>query len=85
MLGNKLLIIGIDGATFKVIKPLIQKNELPTFNKLIDGGSWGNLESTIPPVTCPAWPSFATGKNPKKHGVYDWFSFNNDYRNDRIS
>ncbi len=76
---NKLIIIGIDGATFDVIKPLIKKNELPTFKKLIDGGSWGELESTIPPVTCPAWPSFVTGKNPKNHGVYDWFNYNKDY------
>jgi len=80
MLRNKLLIIGIDGATFHVIKPLVQKKELLTFKKLIDGGSWGELESTIPPVTCPAWPSFVTGKNPKNHGAYDWFSYNKDYR-----
>ena len=80
MIGNKLVIIGIDGATFNIIKPLVKKNELPTFKKLIDGGSWGELESTIPPVTCPAWPSFVTGKHPKNHGAYDWFSYNKDYR-----
>ncbi|MFX0205062.1 MAG: alkaline phosphatase family protein [Candidatus Hodarchaeota archaeon] len=79
MLENKLLIIGIDGATFKIIKPLVNKNKLPTFKKLMDGGSWGELESTIPAVSCPAWPSFVTGKNPKNHGVYDWFGYNKDY------
>ncbi|MFX0196916.1 MAG: alkaline phosphatase family protein [Candidatus Hodarchaeota archaeon] len=79
MLGSKLIIIGIDGATFKIIKPLVNKNELPTFKKLMNGGSWGELESTIPAVTCPAWPSFVTGKNPLNHGVYDWFSYNKDY------
>ena len=40
MLGNKLLIIGIDGATFNAIRPLVKKNELPTFKKLIDGFSF---------------------------------------------
>ena len=79
MLGNKLIIVGIDGATFNVIKPLVKKNELPTFKKLVDGGSWGELESTIPAVTCPAWPSFVTGKHPKNHGAYDFFSYNQDY------
>ena len=34
------------------------------------GGSWGRLESTIPPVTAPAWTSFMTGKNPGKHALY---------------
>ncbi|MFQ6119457.1 MAG: alkaline phosphatase family protein [Methanosarcinales archaeon] len=79
MLENKLIIVGIDGATFKVIKPLVKKNELPTFKKLLDGGNWRELESTIPPVTCPAWPSFMTGKKPKTHGVYDWFSYTKGY------
>ena len=80
MLGSKLLIIGIDGATFNVIKPLIKKNELPTFQRLKDSGNWVELESTIPPVSCPAWPSFVTGKDPKTHGCYDWFYYNKDYR-----
>ena len=79
MIENQLIIIGIDGATFNIIKPLVKKNELPTFKKLIDGGSWGELETTIPPVTCPAWPSFTTGKNPKNHGAFDWFHYNKDY------
>lgn len=79
MLENKVIIIGIDGASFNVIQPLVKKNELPTFKKLMDGGSWGELESSIPPVSCPAWPSFITGKNPKNHGVYDWFGYNKDY------
>jgi predicted AlkP superfamily phosphohydrolase/phosphomutase len=35
-------------------------------------GTSGLLESTVPPVTSPAWPSFATGKNPGKHGVFDF-------------
>src|SRR5687768_1738033 len=34
------------------------------------GGVWGSLESTIPPVTPPAWTSFMTGKNPGGHGLY---------------
>jgi predicted AlkP superfamily phosphohydrolase/phosphomutase len=35
-------------------------------------GVHGPLESTLPPVTSPAWPTFATGKNPGKHGVFDF-------------
>jgi predicted AlkP superfamily phosphohydrolase/phosphomutase len=35
-------------------------------------GVFGSLQSTIPPMTAPAWTSFMTGKNPGKHGLYDW-------------
>jgi predicted AlkP superfamily phosphohydrolase/phosphomutase len=41
-------------------------------------GSWGRLQSTIPPVTPCAWTSFKTGVNPGKHGVFDFFSLDED-------
>lgn len=66
----KVLIIGIDGATFDLIKPWVEKGELPTFKRLLDEGIHSHLKSTIPPVTAPAWTSFITGKNPGKHGLY---------------
>lgn len=69
---NKVLVIGLDGATFDLIRPWIEKGELPALRKLIETGACGELTSTIPPVTAPAWTSFATGKNPGKHGVFDF-------------
>jgi len=71
---QKLLIIGLDGATWDVILPLVKKNKLPTFKKLMENGVYGDLESTIPPVTGPSWLSFATGKNPGKTGVFDFLN-----------
>ena len=68
----KIVIIGLDGATWKLFDNLIEKNFLPNLNKVIKKGIIGNLESTNPPVTAPAWVSFATGKNPGKHGCYDF-------------
>ncbi|AIY90174.1 alkaline phosphatase family protein [Geoglobus acetivorans] len=75
----RVIVIGLDGATWDLIKPWADKGELPTFKKLMENGSWGHLESTIPPVTCPAWVSMLTGKNPGKLGIYyfrqpDWDS-----------
>jgi len=67
---NKVIVIGLDGATFDIIKPNI--NELPNLKKIMESGSYGNLKSTNPPVTCPAWPSFMTGKNPGKHNLFDF-------------
>nr|MDO8083033.1 alkaline phosphatase family protein [Candidatus Freyarchaeota archaeon] len=65
------MVIGLDGATWDVLMPLIKENKLPNFKKLIENGAYGSLESTIPPITSPAWISLATGKNPGKLGVYD--------------
>jgi len=73
----RVVIIGLDGATWDLIKPWADAGELPTFKKLMKNGTWGTLESTIPPITCPAWVSMLTGKNPGKLGLYyfrqpDW-------------
>lgn len=67
----KLVLIGLDGATFRVIKPLCDEGKLPNLERLITKGAHGVLESTFPPVTGPAWTAQATGKNPGKTGVFD--------------
>jgi len=69
----RVLIIGLDGMTFSVMKPLTQQGVMPTCRSLMERGSWGTLMSTVPPVTGPAWVSFATGKQPGNHGVFDFF------------
>ena len=68
----KIMIIGVDGATFDVIFPLIKSGLLPNFKRIITEGVHGNLRSTIHPITPHAWSTFLTGKNAGKHGVYDF-------------
>jgi predicted AlkP superfamily phosphohydrolase/phosphomutase len=68
----KLLIIGIDGATFDLILPWIEGGHLPNLEELVRSGVYSDLASTLPPVTSPAWPTFMTGCNPGKHGVFDF-------------
>lgn len=55
-----------------MLKPWAQQGNLPTLRRLLEEGAAGELQSTIPPMTAPAWTSFMTGKNPGKHGLYDW-------------
>ena len=69
---KRVLVIGLDGATFDLIKPWVEEGYLPTFKKLLREGAHGDLRSTIPPMTAPAWTSFATGTNPGQHRLYDW-------------
>ena len=67
-----MLVIGLDGATWNLLKPLIDAGELPTIKQLIKNGLCDKLESSIPPVTVPAWKCYSTGTNPAKLGVYTW-------------
>jgi len=72
MTKHRILVLGVDGATFDLIEPWAAAGYLPNFAHLMAGGVHGELESTLPPVTSPAWPSFMTGCNPGKHGVFDF-------------
>ena len=72
MPNNKAVILGMDGATWNVLNPLIEEGKLPNIKKLRDGGAWGKLNSTVPPLTPPAWTTAFTGKNPGKHNIFDF-------------
>lgn len=70
----RVLVLGLDGATFDLIRPWAADGTLPNFARLLEEGAHGPLRSTVPPMTAPAWTSFATGTNPGKHGLYDWIA-----------
>ncbi len=80
---RRVIVIGLDGATFDLMDPLLEKGALLFMKDLVNNGTKANLLSTIPYATIPAWPSFMTGKNPGKHGVFDFFKFADGQR--RIS
>jgi predicted AlkP superfamily phosphohydrolase/phosphomutase len=68
----RVLIIGLDGATFDLIAPWAAAGDLPHMAQLMDDGAWGWMRSTVPPATFPAWTSLMTGVNPGQHGVFDF-------------
>ncbi|MFZ5907798.1 MAG: alkaline phosphatase family protein [Nitrospirota bacterium] len=81
---GQVIVIGIDGGTFDVIRPMADRGELPVLSSLMKKGSWGELESTIPPDTGPAWVSMMTGVNPGKHGIFYFLDqLHNNGRNGR--
>ncbi len=67
---TRLAIVGIDGATFDILRPLIEGGECPHIARILREGVSGDLESEKPPITPPAWTSMMTGVNPGRHGVY---------------
>jgi len=71
-MSKQVLFIGLDGATFDVLDPLMTSGSMPRLRRFIDEGVSGLLETTIPPITPTAWVSWMTGKNPGKHGVFEF-------------
>lgn len=69
---NKFLVIALDGATLNILSPLMAEGSLPNLARMAAEGTHGVLNSTIPPITGPAWVSFMTGKNPGKHSVFEF-------------
>ncbi|MFQ5456095.1 MAG: alkaline phosphatase family protein [Nitrospirota bacterium] len=67
--GKKVLIIGLDCAAPELIFER-WSDDMPALRKLMENGIYGRLKSTIPPITCPAWTSMMTSKDPGTLGVY---------------
>src|SRR5215210_7696846 len=67
---SKVLMLGLDGATFRVLDPAFEAGHMPRLKKLLEEGVSGTLTSTIPPYTPPGWTSIFTGVNPGRHGIF---------------
>lgn len=68
----RVIIVGMDGCTRTILGPMIQQGKLPTLARIEKEGVAGPLESVTPPITPAAWSSFYTGKQPGKHGVFEF-------------
>jgi predicted AlkP superfamily phosphohydrolase/phosphomutase len=67
-------IIGLDGATFRLMDVLCDEGVMPSLASLRSRGVDGVLRSTIPAYTPPAWVSMLTGVNPGRHNVFGFLS-----------
>jgi Type I phosphodiesterase / nucleotide pyrophosphatase len=70
--GLRVALIGVDGADWDLLDPLIARGELPHFKALRDRGAWGEMETLRPTLSPPIWTSIVTGKVPRRHGVRDF-------------
>jgi predicted AlkP superfamily phosphohydrolase/phosphomutase len=73
-------ILGLDGADWQIINPLLERDELPVIGSLIRNGCHGTLASTTPPNSPPAWASMITGVNSGKHNIFDFTYIDKSYR-----
>jgi len=66
---RKVVLIGLDCASPELVFETFIE-ELPNIKKMIKKGLYGKLESSIPPITIPAWACMATSRTPGELGVY---------------
>lgn len=69
---KRVLMIGLDGATFTLLRPLSEQGVLPYLTSIIRQGTVAELMSTRNPLTPPAWTTMTTGVSPESHGIYDF-------------
>jgi predicted AlkP superfamily phosphohydrolase/phosphomutase len=74
----KLLVLGLDGATWDLLNPLMAEGVLPNLGRIRDQGASGTLRSVFPPLSPVAWTGVMTGKNSGKHGVFEFLQYGND-------
>jgi predicted AlkP superfamily phosphohydrolase/phosphomutase len=66
-------LIGLDGATFTLLDPMMEQGGMPFLRSFVSSGVRAPLRTIVPPLTPPAWTSLLTGRTPGHHGIFDFF------------
>ena len=66
---NKIVILGLDGATWTKLDEYEKKGIMPNFSSIIKKGTKAVLNSNFPFTSGTAWTTILTGVNPGKHGI----------------
>ena len=80
---KRVLIIGWDCAAPKLVFDAF-KDDMPNTRRLMEESIYGELESTIPPITVPAWMCMMTSRDPGELGIYG-FRNRKDYSYDALT
>jgi predicted AlkP superfamily phosphohydrolase/phosphomutase len=63
-----MIVIGLDGATWDIIKPNLER--LPAFKKLLGKYRHSVLECDVRPIhSAPSWTTIFSGLLPEQHGI----------------
>jgi len=69
---GSVYVFGLDGVPPELVERGIDAGRLPNFARMAAEGTDGTTRSTVPPLSMIAWSSFATGRDPGNHGVYNF-------------
>lgn len=67
--GVKVLIVGIDGLTPRLLDRFLADGRLDVTRRLIERGAYGTLLSENPTISPALWTTIATGRSRRAHGV----------------
>lgn len=81
----KVFLLGLDGATWDILSPLIADGKMPNLARLIKNGASGTLNSIFPPLSPVAWTGVMTGKNSGKHGVFEFLEHDHNPGHARVN
>lgn len=81
----KVFVLGLDGATWDILDPLIAAGELPALAKIKAEGASGTLNSIFPPLSPVAWTGVMTGKNSGKHGIFEFLEYEHNPLGGRVN
>ena len=70
VLPRPLILVGLDAMDGELVKRWAQQGALPGFARLFETAAQGRLDSPTQVMQGSIWPSFVTGLNPGKHGLY---------------
>ena len=70
--GKRVIILGFDGLDYVYTKKLMEEGKLPNFSRVAREGSFGPLQTSIPPQSPVAWSNFITGMDSGGHGIFDF-------------
>jgi predicted AlkP superfamily phosphohydrolase/phosphomutase len=69
----RILLLGLDGASWDRIDEGIAAGRLPTFERLVSKGRRALLESMVPTYSPAIWTSIVTGVPPSDHGIKTFY------------
>ena len=82
---RRVVIVGLDGVDPRILRRMMEQHKLPTFSRLAEQGSFGELATTCPAMSPVAWSTFATGVDPSRHGIFDFLAPDRQSMRPRLS
>jgi Type I phosphodiesterase / nucleotide pyrophosphatase len=77
---SRVAVIGLDGATWDVARPLLAAGEMPHLAALIAHGVTATPVAEAPLFAPVVWTTLMTGVPPAQHGVENWALAGSGYR-----
>ncbi len=69
-MSKKVVVLGLDGFNPELVDRW--RDELPNLSSMMNEGMYGDLCSTVPPITPQAWTCALSGVNPGKYGFWNF-------------